>query len=183
MTAFMTPTRFALVWAAAILAYVEPGACIRSSPSAAASNPVATPGPSPTDEPAAAKSPPTPPPSAAPSASPAGAASPSPRPTPGPLDADVGVDIPLQEGWATIDEKADESQRAWMEGEIRLTDRLIITTSSVRRFALDLTRLRLNWDKRILLRLDGFNFELTRKRWPVIHFIRTPAGAWEVGDK
>lgn len=82
-------------------------------------------------------------------------------------------------GWAVIDERAESAQRAWVEGEVVVGDRFVIQTQNVRRFTLDLTRVRLDWSKRIVLRMDGFNSELTRKRWPKLHFIRTPSGAWD----
>lgn len=87
---------------------------------------------------------------------------------------------PLQIGWATLTEHAEAKARAWVEGEVIDGDQFVINTQNVRRFTLDLTRVRLNWSKRIVLRMDGFNSELTRKRWPKLSFVRTPSGAWDV---
>jgi len=79
-----------------------------------------------------------------------------------------------------LTEHADPKVRAWVEGEVIGGDQFVINTQNARRFTLDLTRVRLNWNKRIVLRMDGFNSELTRKRWPTLRFVRTAAGAWDV---
>ena len=106
----------------------------------------------------------------------------SPRP-PAPIELPLSEPSPLREGWLVIKEKADARQRAWVEGSIVGDDKCVLDTSNIRRFRLDLARLRLNWEKRIVLRIDGFNSELTRKRWPVLHFLRTSSGAWIVVDE
>jgi hypothetical protein len=89
----------------------------------------------------------------------------------------------LQTGWAHLTEHAAAGERAWIEGGIAGDDRLTISTHNVRRFTLNLTRLRLNWEKRIVLRMDGYNSQLTRKRWPKLNFVRTASGAWDVVDE
>ena len=104
-------------------------------------------------------------------------------PLPPPLHFDRVPPVPIQTGWAVLTEKADTKARAWIEGSIVSGDRLTINTENVRRFTLDLTRLRLNWQKRIVLRMDGFNSQLTKKRWPKLSFVRTAAGAWDVVDE
>lgn len=106
----------------------------------------------------------------------------SPAPPPPPLDLVTDAREPIREGWATIEEKSDEQARAWVEGSVEGDDRIVIATQNVRRFRLDLSRLRVDWGGRVVLRMDGFNSELTRKRWPVVHFVRTPSGAWAVVD-
>jgi len=119
-------------------------------------------------------------PEAGPSPAPATQDVPNAQPAaPPPLRRERTPPPPIQMGWAVIDERAESAQRAWVEGEVVVGDRFVIQTQNVRRFTLDLTRVRLDWSKRIVLRMDGFNSELTRKRWPKLHFIRTPSGAWD----
>ena len=104
------------------------------------------------------------------------------RPPP-PIDLPLLEPSPLREGWLVIEERADARQWAWVEGSIVGDDKCVLDTSNIRRFQLDLSRLRLNWDRPIVLRIDGFNSQLTRKRWPVLDFLRTPSGAWIVVDE
>lgn len=87
-------------------------------------------------------------------------------------------EIGLEQGWASIDERADGAQRAWIEGTLQRSDKIVIDTNNVRRFTLKLSHLRVDWNERIALRIDGATSELTKKRWPSITLERTPAGAW-----
>lgn len=179
----MNPHRSPGSLIACSLTLVLSAAACAEAPATPKPDTTATPAPTATPDAAMTAPPPASSPQPSPSPTPAGVASARPAApviVPGPLEADIGVDSPLEEGWATIDQKADESERAWLEGEIQQGDRLIISTSNVRRFRLDLTRLHLDWEKRILLRMDQFNSELTRKRWPEITFERTSSGAWQV---
>jgi hypothetical protein len=113
---------------------------------------------------------PTPSPSATPKA---------PTPLP-PLRLPPTEPTALEDGWVKILESDDTSSRAWVEGEVAGDDKLTINTKNVRGFELDLTRLRLNWNRGVVLRLDGYNSELTRKRWPRLVFVRNASGAWVV---
>jgi hypothetical protein len=101
-------------------------------------------------------------------------------PSPGPPEVTINETNTLQRGWLEVDEVDDHTRRAWAEGRIEGDRKIVIDTHNVAKFRLNLSCLRLNWKKRIVLRLDGFNSELTRKRWPIVRFVRTPAGAWEV---
>lgn len=62
-------------------------------------------------------------------------------------------------------------------------EKLIIDTANVSRFTLDLSRVTLNWDRRIVLRIDGFNRELTRKNYPILKYRRTSTGGWRLEEK
>ena len=99
-----------------------------------------------------------------------------------PLMPLVKLGSPLESGWITILSRTESGAHGWVEGEIRNAEKLTITTGNTNRFRLDLTRLRLDWEKGIVFRLDGSNSELTRKRWPAIVFERTPSGGWVVEE-
>ena len=92
----------------------------------------------------------------------------------------IGVAVTTAAARETDDARVEEEQRAWIEGMVVNDDRNIIKTSpNTAAFHLDLSRIRVNWEKRILLRIDGFNSELSRKRWPVVYLQRTATGAWK----
>ncbi len=104
---------------------------------------------------------------------------PAEAPDPPPvLDFSPPGETGLEQGWASIDERADTAQRAWIEGTVEQADKIVIDTNNVRRFTLELPHLRVDWNQRIALRIDGNTSELTKKRWPSITLERTPAGAW-----
>ena len=94
----------------------------------------------------------------------------------------VNLGSPLESGWVTILSRTESGDHGWIEGEIQAGEKLTINTENTNRFRLDLTRLHLDWEKGIVLRLDGSNSELTRKRWPAMVFGRTPSGGWVVED-
>lgn len=77
----------------------------------------------------------------------------------------------------------DNARSAWAEGRTEDGEKLVIDTQNVGRFRLDLSRVRLDWSKRIVLRIDGHNRELTRKNLPVIIYRRTTTGGWRVERK
>lgn len=97
-------------------------------------------------------------------------------------DFQVGGAAPLPPDWLVIESPADRMQRAWLEGSLIGNDRIVIDTRNVRQFRLDVGGLRLGWDKRVVLRIDGYNSELTRKRWPALSLRRTDSGAWVAID-
>jgi len=81
-----------------------------------------------------------------------------------------------------IKEADAHTRGAWADGWLEGDNKIVINTDNVHVFRLNLSRLRINRDKRLILRLDGYSSELRRDRPPLIHFRRTPAGAWEVFD-
>ncbi len=88
----------------------------------------------------------------------------------------------LQMGWASIEARDDPDQRGWIEGTTERPDVIVIETENVSQFKLNLPHLGVNWSKRIALRIDGSTSELTKKRWPSMVLLRTPAGAWVVAE-
>ena len=52
-------------------------------------------------------------------------------------------------------------------------------TRDVDQFAINLGALAINWDRRVVLRINGAAFELTRKKDPILHLARTPTGGWD----
>ena len=88
----------------------------------------------------------------------------------------------LPDGFLVIESADDTGNRAWIEGSVIGDDRIVIQTNNVLQFRLDIGEVRINWDKRIVLRIDGYNSELTRKRWPRFSLIRTSTGAWTAVD-
>lgn len=88
----------------------------------------------------------------------------------------------LDEGWLTIDDVSDRDHTAWAEGRVDDGEKLVINTENIERFQLDLSKVKLDWDKRIVLRIDGFNRELTRKNFPHLNYERTSTGGWRLID-
>jgi len=85
-----------------------------------------------------------------------------------------------QNGWLRIEELQPDADGAWATGDFLLDNKLIIETENVAQFSIDLSQIRINWDRRVVLRIDGYASELTPKRRPLLHLRRSPAGSWDV---
>ncbi|HUU82960.1 MAG TPA: hypothetical protein VM243_05585 [Phycisphaerae bacterium] len=86
-----------------------------------------------------------------------------------------------QDGWLRIEAIHPDAPGAWATGGfLREQNKIVIETENVDEFSINLPQLRINWDQRVILRIDDRSSELTRKRRPRLYLRRTPAGAWEV---
>lgn len=115
---------------------------------------------------------------------------PEPEPKPPPPDKPNWVEVKVrtpferQTGWLKIEELRDDASIARAVGWYPPKDnRIVIQTEGVQQFAIDLGSLGPDWERRVILRIDGRSSELTRKKSRVVHLRRSPAGAWEVVEE
>jgi hypothetical protein len=80
--------------------------------------------------------------------------------------------------WLAIDRIAEGADGAWATGGVFAENRVVIRTENVARFRVHLDRLPVNWDRRVVLRIDGRPSELTRKHYPTLTLQRSPTGGW-----
>jgi hypothetical protein len=86
-----------------------------------------------------------------------------------------------QDGWLRIDALRPDAPGAWATGYfLEDPNKIVIETENVAEFSIDLPQLHVNWDRRVILRIDGHSSELIRKRRPILHLRRSPAGSWDV---
>ncbi|MHC4093175.1 MAG: hypothetical protein ACYSVY_23390 [Planctomycetota bacterium] len=122
---------------------------------------------------------------------PAATSQPAPTSQPGqpqtqPADRPDSVEIRIQtladnqDGWLRIEAIRSGAHGAWATGSFVPRNKIIIETEDVEQFSIDLSQLRINWNRRVVLRIDGHASELTKKRRPVVHLRRSPAGSWDV---
>ncbi len=108
-------------------------------------------------------------------------AAPPPARDPNRARVEVATPADAQEGWLVIEALKPGAGRATATAVFSpLDNRLVIDTDRVHRFRLDLSELRINWDRRVVIRIDKISAQLSRKNWPVVHFESTPAGDWIV---
>lgn len=95
-----------------------------------------------------------------------------------------GPDPLDQERWLFVEEIREGAKGAWAEGDF-LPDRnkIAITTHDVTQFAIDFSRIPVNWDRLVVLGIDGFNGSMARREHPLVHFQVTPTGDWVVIEK
>lgn len=86
-----------------------------------------------------------------------------------------------QDGWLRIEVIHPDAPGAWATGAfIRQKNKILIETENVDEFSIRLPQLHVNWDRRVILRIDGHSSELKWKRRPILHLRRSPAGSWDV---
>jgi hypothetical protein len=86
-----------------------------------------------------------------------------------------------QRGWLRIESIRDSAMGAWGTGDfLAEQNKIVIDTENVDQFTINLSKLRLNWNRRVILRIDGHSSELTPKRRPILRLRRSPAGGWKV---
>jgi len=105
---------------------------------------------------------------------------PAPPADPNHVRVRIGSLSDPQDGWLRIETLQPDAHGAWATGDFIPDNRIIIETEHVEQFSLDLSQIRINWDRRVILRIDGFASELTPKRRPLLHLRRSPAGSWDV---
>ena len=88
-----------------------------------------------------------------------------------------------QDGWLGIEAIRQGAPGAWATGALVLDHKIVIDTEDVEQFSIDLSQLHVNWNRRVILRIDGHASELTKKRRPVLHLRRSPAGSWDVVER
>ena len=85
-----------------------------------------------------------------------------------------------QHGWLRIEAIREGAPGAWATGRFIPDNRIEIETEAVSEFSLDVSDLHINWDRRVVLKIDGRASELIRKKSPVIHLQQDQTGAWNV---
>ena len=61
-------------------------------------------------------------------------------------------------------------------------NKLHIRTGDVERFTIDVSRIPINWQRLVVISIDGINSELRRRDHPVLRFARDSHGRWVVID-
>jgi hypothetical protein len=111
----------------------------------------------------------------------------APQPPPAAPDPHNRVEVRVrtlsdpQDGWLRIEALHRDAPGAWATGEfIRDRNKVIIETENVDEFSIALPQLRIDWEHRVILRIDGHSSELTPKRRAILRLRRSPAGSWDV---
>jgi hypothetical protein len=62
-------------------------------------------------------------------------------------------------------------------------NRLTIDAKNVREFAINTELVDINWDRLVVLRLNGSNSELRQRDWSILHFVMDDHGNWVVRER
>lgn len=91
----------------------------------------------------------------------------------------VWVDEP--DRWLMVEKVMDRATGGWATGSfIQERNKLVIETHNVGQFAIDTGRIPIDWERLVILGIDGRNSELRKRDYPVLHIARDDYGQWVV---
>ena len=91
----------------------------------------------------------------------------------------VEVDDP--DRWLRVESIRKGAAGAWATGSFnRKRNKLDLHTHGVRAFSIDTGRVPINWQRIVILGIDGSNSELRRRDFQIYHFELTDHGQWVV---
>lgn len=83
--------------------------------------------------------------------------------------------------WLFAEAASDNSKGGWIEGSFDASkNKIEIRTKDTARFRIDTSRMGINWDKLVVMNIDGKGAELRRRENPIIQFEHDGAGHWKV---
>jgi hypothetical protein len=100
----------------------------------------------------------------------------APAPTSAPAECETAR-------WLYVERFTPGTTGGFVEGDFNAKrNRLTIKTDSVTRFTIDTRYIAINWDKLVVIQLDGLNSELKRRDDPVLHFVLDKYNRWVVDE-
>ncbi|MGD2110449.1 MAG: hypothetical protein PVI86_13800 [Phycisphaerae bacterium] len=95
------------------------------------------------------------------------------------------VEIPAEfhdaDRWLFVERARDGTEGAWATGSFNAErNRLIIRERDVDQFAIDTDRIPINWERLVVISINGRSSELRKRDYPVLHFARDEHGGWVV---
>ena len=109
----------------------------------------------------------------------------SPPATPAVIPTRVDISVPIDDSdrWLFVQKVAGKAKGGWATGSFDADrNKLSVQTSDVAEFALDTSRVKINWKKLVVLSIDSKNSELRKRDFDILHFTRTPHGEWIVRE-
>jgi len=102
-------------------------------------------------------------------------------PTEPPTRVDIHVPFDDPDRWLFVEQPAAQTPGGWATGSFDLEkNKLTIHTKDVAKFAIDTSRIRIDWGRLVILSIDGRNSELRRRDFELYHFSHTDHGEWIV---
>ncbi len=124
------------------------------------------------------KSTPTPPPEGAPSAPETAKAPPTKEPPP---RIQLPDDPDAADRWLFVEKTREDAPGGWATGSFdREKNKLDVRTRDVRQFAIDLERIAIDWQRLVVIGIDGKNSELRKRDVSLLHFRLDDHGQWVV---
>lgn len=95
------------------------------------------------------------------------------------LDDLKSVELPdSAERWIRGERLIEGVSGGWVTGSVSAENRVVVESDGLAQVILDLSRVPVDWNRRVILRIDGHTSELTRDRFPTLRLRRIPTGGW-----
>jgi hypothetical protein len=86
-----------------------------------------------------------------------------------------------QAHWLAVEEIGPDSDGGWATGSFDSDrNKIDVTTDDVDRFSIDMTQVPVDWNRIVIIGIDGVNTELKKRNYNVYHFARNASGQWIV---
>ncbi len=85
-----------------------------------------------------------------------------------------------KEKWVQVVAIAEGQPGAWVTGQFEPPNRIVIRVEGAKRFEMDLAKLDIDWDRRVVLRINDANSELRKRDDLRIVMEQSSGGAWYV---
>ncbi|MEK6676359.1 MAG: hypothetical protein AABZ47_11980 [Planctomycetota bacterium] len=87
----------------------------------------------------------------------------------------------VSDHWLRVLAVQKNAPGAYAKGSFdRDRNRIEIRTRDVMTFAVDISKIKIDWSRPVVIRIDGVSSELRRREHPVLHFHWDEHGAWTV---
>ena len=98
---------------------------------------------------------------------------------PDPIVFPQSIDDP--DRWLVVEKTMHRTTGAWATGSFDPDrNKLTITTNDVSQFSIDTDRILIDWDRLVVLGIDGRNSELRKRKYSVLHIALDEHGRWVV---
>jgi hypothetical protein len=110
-------------------------------------------------------------------------------PTPRPQDSVpasppvVRLDRNDSDDWLFIEKVRPDTPDGWAKGTFnKKRNRITVETHGALGFAIDIERIPIDWERLVVIRIDGKNSELRKRNYSRYHFQRDEYGRWIVAE-
>ena len=107
----------------------------------------------------------------------------TPPPAARPRRVSIGFEVNDPDQWLFVEKTRGKADGGWATG-LFIPDRnkLVVDTKDVERFAIHVARIPIDWERLVVLRIDGVNTELRKRDLSVYHFEVDEHGQWVVTE-
>jgi hypothetical protein len=100
-----------------------------------------------------------------------------------PEDLRIPAELHDPDRWLFVEKPKDGVEGAWATGSFnRKRNRLTIRERDVQQFAIDTSRVPIDWERLVVISINGRTSELRKRDYPFLHFFRDDHGQWVVRE-